>query len=229
MEDRQKELKRKKLGEAAGHEPGEKGGSPAEKNVSGLKGGKKPPSSGGETISGNTQTGAGLDDVNPGNSTKSRKSSRLQTMLVFAAAACMLVASGGYIAGKFKGYLTTSGNNVQKLEPVTSIMRPIPLPDYREMLDFLLVYEVGGQRMITAMRMEIGYQNPSRYQYFKEQNVAFRDTIYTFLLKQNPSGNTVKYWHSLLEKDLVDFLRVKLPQSFPDKIRLTQVENLLSQ
>jgi len=105
-------------------------------------------------------------------------------------------------------------------------MRPIPMPDYREMLDFLLVYEVEGQKMITAIRMEIGYQSPMRYQNFKEQNVAFRDTVYSFLLKQNLPGNSVKSWHSVLEKDLVDCLRVKLPQSYPDKILLTQLENL---
>ncbi len=105
-------------------------------------------------------------------------------------------------------------------------MRPIPMPDYREMLDFLLVYEVEGQKMITAIRMEIGYQSPTRYQNFKEQNVAFRDTVYSFLLKQNLSGNSVKSWHSVLEKDLLDCLRVKLPQSYADTILLTQVENL---
>ncbi len=80
--------------------------------------------------------------------------------------------------------------------------------------------------MITAIRMEIGYQSPTRYQNFKEQNVAFRDTVYCFLLKQNLSRNSVKSWHSVLEKDLLDCLRVKLPQSYPDKILLTQVENL---
>jgi hypothetical protein len=65
-----------------------------------------------------------------------------------------------------------------------------------------------------------------RYQNLKEQNVVFRDTVYAFLLKQNLSGNSVKSWHCVLEKDLADFLRVNLPQSYPDKILLTQVENL---
>ena len=96
---------------------------------------------------------------------------------------------------------------------------PIPL-------DFLLVYEVEGQKMITAIRMEIGYLSPTRYQNFKEQNVAFRDTVYSFLLKQNIPGNSVKSWHSALENDLVDCLRMRLPQNYPDKILLTQVENL---
>ena len=94
------------------------------------------------------------------------------------------------------------------------------------MLDFLLVYEINGQKIITAIRMEIGFQNPTRYQDFKDQNVAFRDMVYSFLMQQNLSGNTVKSWHSVLEKDLFDFLRVKSPQNYADSIRLTQVENL---
>jgi hypothetical protein len=105
-------------------------------------------------------------------------------------------------------------------------MRPIPLPDYRDMLDFLVVYEMNAQKMIVAIRMEVGFQNPTRYQNCKDQNVAFRDTIYSFLLQQNVSGTTLKTWHSIVEKDLVDYLRVKLPQSYADTIRLAQVENL---
>jgi hypothetical protein len=132
---------------------------------------------------------------------------------------CLLLAVAGFLFIKFK-------TPTARLEPVTSIMRPIPLPDYREMVDFLLVYEIEGQKMITAIRMEVGYQSPTRYQNFKEQKVAFRDEVYSFLLKQNLSGNSAKSWHSVLEKDLLDCLRAKLPQSYADTIVLTQVENL---
>ncbi len=118
------------------------------------------------------------------------------------------------------------GEAPPKLEPVTSIKRPIPIPDYRETFDFLLLYEVEGQKTMTALRMEVSYQSPTRYQNFKEQIVLFRDTIYNFLLKQNPSRNTVQSWHSVVEKDLLDYLKAKLPQSCADTIQLTQVENL---
>ena len=97
---------------------------------------------------------------------------------------------------------------------------------YRELLDFLLVYDVEGQKIVTALRMEIGYQSATRHRYFKEQNVFFRDIVYSFMLRQNLSKNSTKAWRSVLEKDLCDFLRVKLPQGFPDKITLTQAENL---
>ncbi len=100
------------------------------------------------------------------------------------------------------------------------------MPHDRETPEFLLVYEIDGQKMITAIRMEIEFQNPARYQNFKDQNVAFRDTVYSFLLQQNLSRNTVKTWHSILGKDLLDCLKVKLPQSYADAIRLAQIENL---
>jgi len=114
----------------------------------------------------------------------------------------------------------------QKPEPVTSITRPIPIPDYREMLDFLVLNETQGQKTLTLFRMEVAYHSPTRYKNFKEQNVIFRDTIYSFLLMQNSSRNTTRSWHNVIEKELLDFIRVKLPQSHADGIKLTQVENL---
>ena len=161
-------------------------------------------------------------EATPGNESSLSvwKSSRLKKVIMFGSPAlCLLLGLAGLLFIKFK-------THTPRLEPVTSIMRPIPLPDYREMVDFLLVYEIEGQKMITAIRMEVGYQSPTRYQNFKDQKVAFRDVIFSFLLKQNMSGNSVKSWHSVVEKDLLDCLRAKLPQSYADTIVLTQVENL---
>lgn len=138
---------------------------------------------------------------------------------------CLLGIVAGVLSFRF-GWHRGLVASKPKLEPITSIKRPIPVPDYREMLDFLLLYDVDGQKMITALRMEFGYQSPTRYQNFKEQNVLMRDTIYSFLLRQNMSKHTVKSWHAVIEKDLLEFLRVQLPQSQADSIRLTQVENL---
>jgi len=155
------------------------------------------------------------------------KRTRFKRVLLFGSPAlCLLLAAAGFLFIKLKIHTALFGHASQRLEHVTSIMRPIPLPDYREMLDFLLVYDIDGQKMITAIRMEVGYLSPTRYQNFKEQKVAFRDEVYNFLLKQNLPGNSVKSWHSVLEKDLPDCLRAKLPQSYADTIVLTQVENL---
>ncbi len=187
---------------------------------------KETPLTGDKKISGNKATKAGADDAGPEHTNLSRKPGRFKKVLLLGSAALCLFSAAGFLLIKFKPHIVPFANSLQRLEPVTSIMRPIPIPDYREMLDFLLVYEIEGQKMLTAIRMEIGYQSPLRYQNLKEQNVVFRDTVYSFLLKQNLSGNSVKSWHSVLEKDLADFLRVKLPQSYPDKILLTQVENL---
>ena len=225
------ELKRTILGEDAKAEAQAKHeSSRAKEGVSELQvreEPKKPVLTEDETISGNKATEARADDTRHDDANLGRKLSRFRKVLLLGSAAlCLFLASAGFLLIKFKADIVLFANSLQRLEPVTSILRPIPMPDYREMLDFLLVYEVEGQKMITAIRMEIGYQSPMRYQNFKEQNVAFRDTVYSFLLKQNLSGNSVKSWHWVLEKDLVDCLRVKLPQSYPDKILLTQVENL---
>lgn len=171
-------------------------------------------------------TSSGEDGARSCDTASGRKMTRFRIFLLLAIAFCLFVSAAGFLFIKFKTHSWPFTDTVQKLEPVTAIMRPIPQPDYREMLDFLLVYEVEGQKMVTAMRMEVGYQSPTRYQNFKEQKVALRDAVYAFLLKQNPSGNSVQSWHSVVEKELLDFLRVKLPQSCPDKIALTQVENL---
>jgi hypothetical protein len=225
------ELKGKTQGEDAGAEAKvERESSRAKENASELQAReelKQPVLTEDETISGNKATEARADDTRPDDTKSGRKPSRFKKVVVLgSAASCLFLASAGFLLIKFKADIVLFAGSLQKLKPVTSIMRPIPVPDYREMLDFLLVYEVEGQKMITAIRMEIGYQSPTRYQSFKEQNVAFRDTVYSFLLKQNLPGNSVKSWHGVLEKDLVDCLMVRLPQSYPDKILLTQVENL---
>ncbi|MGO9417632.1 MAG: hypothetical protein ACLP51_21150 [Syntrophobacteraceae bacterium] len=213
-EDTRAEAEGKDEGRPAGEDVSE---HPARQELKGL------PHAEDETNSENGANEAGVDD----GASPIRWLLRFKKVLLPGLAAlCLFLAAGGFLLIKFKSHGGLFANSFQRLEPVTSIMRPIPMPDYREMLDFLLVYDVEGQKMITALRMEMGYMSPMRYQNFKEQNVAFRDTVYSFLLKQNMPGNSVKSWHSVLENDLADFLRVKLPQGFPDKILLTQVEDL---
>ncbi len=182
-----------------------------------------------EAISENAASATEEDNTQPGEGTVSGPvKPRLAKVLRFGAPALglLLVAAGFFFIMKFKVHTTLFANASPRLEPVTGIMRPIPVPDYREVLDFLLVYEIDSQKMITAIRMEVGFQNPTRYQNFKDQNVAFRDTVYSFLQQQNMSGNTIKSWHPIIEKDLLDYLKVKLPQSYADAIRLGQIENL---
>jgi hypothetical protein len=228
------ELKRKSLGEEAKAKAKGKSESPsgAKEEAAALGAGKEPDESlpeGNETISGNEASEAEADTTHPDEGAVSgRVRPRFAKALRFGVPALglLLVVAGLFLIMKFKPHTTCFSNALPRLEPVTSIMRPIPAPDYREMLDFLLVYEIDTQNMITAVRMEVGFQNPTRYQNFKDQNVAFRDTVYSFLLQQNLSGSTLKSWHSIVEKDLLDYLRVKLPQSYADTLGLAQVENL---
>jgi len=168
---------------------------------------------------------AKADDAHREGAIRGGRPGRFKMLLLVGCASLCLLLVAGLLLIRFTTALTLFSKPVQKLEPVTSIMRPIPVPDYREMLDFLLVYDVESQKMVTAIRMEIGYQSATRYQNFKEQYVTFRGTVYAFLHKQNLPGNSVKTWHSVLEKDLPDYLKLKLPKSYPDKILLTQVEN----
>jgi hypothetical protein len=144
-------------------------------------------------------------------------------LLCLASIAAVVVLKKPDAAGKLLGsYWKTS----QKPPIVTSITRPIPIPDHREMLDFFVLEETGGQKTITVFRMEIAFSSFSRYHDFKEHNIAFRNTIYAFLLAQDASKNNHRAWQEIVEKDLFDFLRAKLPDSKPDTLRLTQVENL---
>ena len=216
------ELKRKELAEDAKAEAGQhdQANFRAKEDASGLREDlKEPLFRDGEASSGNEGSGTGADNTRDESAVSGRKRSLFKRVLMFGSPAlCLLLAVAGFLFIKFK-------THTARLEPVTSIMRPIPLPDYREMINFLLVYEIEGQKMITAIRMEVGYQSPTRYQNFKEQKVAFRDEIYSFLLKQNLPGNSEKSWHAVVEKDLLDCLKAKLPQSYADTIVLTQVEN----
>jgi hypothetical protein len=227
------ELKRKALGDEAKAKAEGKGESlsGAKQDASVLSDRNEPrksPPAQEEVISGNEAAGADVDsNVPDGGTVYQRLWHRSGRGLRFGVPTlCLVLAVAGFFFIKSRSHAALFANTSPRLEPVTSIMRPIPVPDYREMLDFLLAYEIDGHRMITAIRMEVGFQNPTRYQNFKDQNVIFRDTVYSFLSQQNLSRNTAKSWHSVLGKDLVDCLRVKLPQSYADTIQLTQVENL---
>ncbi len=145
-------------------------------------------------------------------------------LLIAIPALLLVVTASGLLLLKFGN--RPGPKETQGLEPVTSITRPIPVPDYREMLDFLVLNEAEDQKTITSLRIEVCFSSPSRYQVFKDQNVVFRDTVYFFLQKQNASRNTTRNWQTLVEKELLEYLKVSLPQSWADAIKLTQVENL---
>lgn len=109
---------------------------------------------------------------------------------------------------------------------LTTITRPVPLLNEREMLDFLITYKVQGQEMVTALRMEVGFNSLAKYKDFQKHTVIFRQAVYNFLLSQNAANNTLKAWDSVFAKNLLDYLRGNLPRICPDRIRLTQLENL---
>lgn len=138
---------------------------------------------------------------------------------------CLLLAAVGLYFMKSRLFEASAPATV-KVESVTRIIRPVPQPDCRDMLDFLIVYQVQGREVITALRMEAMFQSLLKYEKFKKEPVIFRETVYDFLLRQNAPDNTAKSWRSVFEENLLDYLRIKLPESCPDKIRLTQIENL---
>ncbi|MGC9197225.1 MAG: hypothetical protein ACP5IL_17525 [Syntrophobacteraceae bacterium] len=109
---------------------------------------------------------------------------------------------------------------------LTSIIRPVPVVNKREMLDFLITYQVQGREMVTALRMEAGFHSLEKYRKFQKQTVTFRQAVYNFLLTQNAANHTLKSWDLVFAKNLLDYLRGNLPQICPDTIRLTQLENL---
>ncbi|MGC8490256.1 MAG: hypothetical protein ACP5SH_00835 [Syntrophobacteraceae bacterium] len=120
----------------------------------------------------------------------------------------------------------TSSPDLSAVPSAVKIVLPVPKPDCREMLDFLIAYKVQGQEVITSLRMEAVFESFRRYADFKNEPVVFRQTVYDFLLHQNAPDNTKKSWQAVFGQNLLDYLRVKLPDCCPDKIRLTQIENL---
>ncbi len=156
---------------------------------------------------------------------KSGLSLRLWMILGGSLLICLLAAAAGFYLMKSKKAAPPSPKTAL-VNSITSLTRPIPSPDKREVLDFLIAYQVEGRETVTALRMEARFQNLERYARFKKNTVVFRQTVYNFLLGQNAAYNTVKSWDSVFAKNLLDYLRANLPGSCPDKIRLTQVENL---
>jgi len=162
----------------------------------------------------------GKKDATPGSPLRRR-------LLMFGAPALglVLVAAALLIYALGPNKAAPAPAPAPKPAGAVSITRPIPVPDYREMLNFLVAADIQGQKTVTAFRLEIGFQNAARYRSFKENNVIFRDTVYSYLLMQNMARQTAKSWHDVLGRDLVEYLGVKLPQSRADTVKLTQIES----
>lgn len=180
------------------------------------------------SISGSPDDPSSIMDENgdDSGSVTAAKAGGKKKKIIFGMASVLLLLLGSLALLKFESIMELVSGPTQKLEPVTSITRPLPVPEYREMLNFLLLGLAEGQKTITAIRMEVEYHSPSRYQNFKEQNVLFRETVYSFLQKQNASRNTTRSWQVAIERELLDYIRITLPLSRADSLKLAQVENL---
>lgn len=171
------------------------------------------------------ESGEEDDDARPDGAALRSSSAGFKTVLMLGSIVLCLFLAAGFLFVKFDAYRSLFARVSQRHAPTTCLVRPVPRPHYRQVLDFLLAYPVEGQEMITTIRMEVGYTSPARYRNFKERNVAFRDMVYNFLMNQNPSRNSVKSWHSVVEKSLLDYLRVEMPRGYPASIRLAQVKD----
>ena len=168
---------------------------------------------------GSPTQGGQADDKN------SADASRFLTIVLLALVlVCLLLAAAGLYFLRPGRSVETSSIVSSKFKSATKITRPVPQLDSREMLDFLIVYKVRDGEVITAFRMEAVFQSLSKYADFKKNCVSFRNAVYDFLLRQDAAGNSRQSWHSVLGKNLLDYLKVKLPESCPDSIRLTQIE-----
>lgn len=168
-------------------------------------------------------------DRNEGPEAVNKKSWRLPGvrtfLLLYSVMLCLLLVTVGLYLFKLHASEVSSRAAAMDKSAIR-IICPLPQPDCREMLDFLIVYQVQGREVITALRMEAVFRSLLKYANFKKETVAFRESVYNFLLRQNAPDKTTKSWHSVFGQDLLDYLRIKLPQSCPDRIRLTQIENL---
>jgi flagellar basal body-associated protein FliL len=169
----------------------------------------------------------GQNELGGEESTGAKKMYRSPLFLAIALGSLVVVC---LLAGAAALYVKSRKASTKIPKPtvkyITTITRPVPLLKEREMLDFLITYQVQGREVVTALRMEAGFHSFAKHKKFQAQAVIFRQAVYNFLLTQNAANNSLKSWDSVFAKNLLDYLRGNLPQICPDTIRLTQLENL---
>ncbi|MCE5334537.1 MAG: hypothetical protein LLG06_08080 [Desulfobacteraceae bacterium] len=186
-----------------------------------------------QSLAGDGGKGGGSQTGEPGEDEESRKAAaapkltlRRKLLLFGAPALCVVLVAAGFLVYKLAAKKADPESPpAGKLQGLVSITRPVPVPDFREMLNFLIAVDAQGRKTVTAFRLEVGFQSASRYRNFKENSVMFRDTVYAYLLKQNIARQTSKSWHEVLGRDLIEYIGAKLPQSRADTIKLTQIES----
>lgn len=109
---------------------------------------------------------------------------------------------------------------------ITSLRRPIPIPQYQDKLDFFILVNAESQKSILSLGIEFEFQSTGAYQRFRDENVLFRDVVYRFLETGRPGKNTQKAWDQIIQHDLQTHLKTALPHAYPVKMRIDRFEKL---
>lgn len=109
---------------------------------------------------------------------------------------------------------------------VTHIRKPVPIPQYSEEMDFIVLAEAQSDKSVLSLTLEFEFRSISAYERCKDENVLFRDVVYRFLQMGRPVKNTQKAWTQIVQNELPPHLKSNLPGMHPEIIRVQRFEKL---
>ncbi len=138
----------------------------------------------------------------------------------------MMVVAGCLVAGGVAFLAWKMVNKPSKIQVVTVIKRPISIPRHEEVYEFLILASSQKERDLVSMGLEFEFVGLKMPDFFKNDPLLLRDTVYRFLLEQKPAKNSVNSWQKIIEKDLFSHLQSVLPGSRISSIRIKHLDRL---
>ncbi len=106
------------------------------------------------------------------------------------------------------------------------IRRPIPLHFFTDKQEYFFISNLGGEAAFLKVELELTFEGEAAEQFLKNRKVELRDLIYSFLVEQNPSGNTFSQWQPIIESSLLTTIRRQMPRCNTQDLVITYLERI---
>jgi hypothetical protein len=163
------------------------------------------------------------EDAEGGNQTDGEKQARKKRLKILVTCAAVSIAVVSAIA------VPVYRSMKPKSLPLVGhkmIRQTIAVPEYPEEFEFLVLASSEKDRNLLSIRLEFVFAASNAHETFCRQASYFRETVYQYLMRARPAKNSQKLWQSILEDQLMAYMKENFPRSGLQTIRVAHWERL---
>lgn len=106
------------------------------------------------------------------------------------------------------------------------VRQAIAVQEFPEEFEFLVLASSEKGRNLLSIRLEFIFAASNAHEAFCRQAPYFKDSVYQYLLRARPAKNSQKLWQTILEDQLVTYMKQNHPRSGLQTIRVAHWERL---